>query len=178
MIKGDKIKLKKKMGVFTNIGEICEVTDVLEDGVICFKFGENNLGCMSYDECEKYFDKVTEPPKHKWSKWQENEDCHYSLGDNKPFSYQYRYDERRIQVKRGGFKAEACCHKDDKFDLEIGLSLATKRLIVKTLNALIEQEIDLMKMGKELEEMRINTRNKLISWAYQNKPIYVHNTTK
>ncbi len=28
MIKGDRIKLVNKMGVFTNVGEICEVVDV------------------------------------------------------------------------------------------------------------------------------------------------------
>ena len=38
MIKGDKIRLVKPMGVFTKIGEICEVTDVMNDGVICFRF--------------------------------------------------------------------------------------------------------------------------------------------
>lgn len=60
MIKGDKIKLIRKMGVFDNIGEICEVTDVTDDGVICFRFGENgvHLGCMSYNEFEKYFELV------------------------------------------------------------------------------------------------------------------------
>ena len=30
MIKGDRIKLVKKMGAFDNIGEICEVTDIQE----------------------------------------------------------------------------------------------------------------------------------------------------
>lgn len=39
MIKGDKIRLKAKMGVFDNIGEVCEVTDISDGGVICFKFG-------------------------------------------------------------------------------------------------------------------------------------------
>lgn len=58
MIKGDRIKLVRKMGVFDNIGEICEVTDIQEGGVICFKFGDCHLGCMSYDEYEKYFEKV------------------------------------------------------------------------------------------------------------------------
>ena len=28
MIKGDKIRLKAKMGVFDNIGEICEVSQI------------------------------------------------------------------------------------------------------------------------------------------------------
>ena len=47
MIKGDRIKLVKKMGAFDNIGEICEVTDIQEGGVICFKFGGYHLGHMT-----------------------------------------------------------------------------------------------------------------------------------
>ena len=51
MIKGDRIRLKAKMGVFDNIGEVCEVTDISDGGVICFKFGNgSHLGCMSFDE--------------------------------------------------------------------------------------------------------------------------------
>ena len=69
MIKGDRIKLVKKMGVFDNIGEICEVTDIQEGGVICFKFGGCHLGCMSYDEYKKYFEKVETPVKRTWSDW-------------------------------------------------------------------------------------------------------------
>ena len=60
MTKGDLIRLVKPMGVFDNIGEICEVTDVSEDGVISFRFGGSHLGCMSYNEFEKYFELVEE----------------------------------------------------------------------------------------------------------------------
>lgn len=58
IVKGNEIRLVKPMGVFDNIGEICEVTDVSEDGVISFKFGGYHLGCMSYNEFEKYFELV------------------------------------------------------------------------------------------------------------------------
>lgn len=58
--KGNEIRLIKPMGVFDNIGEVCEVTDVSEDGVISFKFGGCHLGCMSYNEFEKYFELVKE----------------------------------------------------------------------------------------------------------------------
>ena len=58
--KGNEIRLIKQMGVFDNIGEVCEVTDVSEDGVISFKFGGCHLGCMSYNEFEKYFELVEE----------------------------------------------------------------------------------------------------------------------
>ena len=58
LIQGSKIKLIKPMGAFKNIGEICEVTDVAEGGVISFRFGGYHLGCMSYDEFLKYFEQV------------------------------------------------------------------------------------------------------------------------
>ena len=61
LVKGDKIKLVKPMGVFTNVGEICEVVDVSIEGVISFKFGGVHMGCMSIDEFNKYFVKYEEP---------------------------------------------------------------------------------------------------------------------
>ena len=58
--KNSKIKLVKPMGIFDNIGEICEVMDVI-DGVIYFKFGNGmHMGFMSADELEKYFEPVDE----------------------------------------------------------------------------------------------------------------------
>lgn len=62
IVKGDKIRLINPMGVFTNVGEICDVIDVNEFGVISFKFGNGrHMGCMSHDEFEKYFEKYEEP---------------------------------------------------------------------------------------------------------------------
>lgn len=65
--KGNEIRLIKLMGVFDNIGEVCEVTDVSEDGVISFKFGGCHLGCMSYNEFEKYFELVEKEVPEKES---------------------------------------------------------------------------------------------------------------
>lgn len=76
--KGNEIRLIKPMGVFDNIGEVCEVTDVSEDGVISFKFGGCHLGCMSYNEFEKYFELV----ETKVSEEEINEDTD-SMTENK-----------------------------------------------------------------------------------------------
>ena len=132
MIKGDRIKLVKKMGVFDNIGEICEVIDIQEDGVIYFKFSGCHLGCMSYNEYEKYFEKVEIPIKRTWSEWS---DCHILyltdlFGIPKKLSWQYRYNGKKIQVRSGAFKVETTCYKGDIFDLNKGLNLAKIRLIV------------------------------------------------
>ena len=141
MIKGDKIKLVHKMGVFDNIGEICEVTDIQEGGIICFKFGGCHLGCMSYDEYEKYFEKVEEPVKRTWSEWRQKVINFTDInGDLRTGIYLYRNNGKKVQVKCGGFepkttcRAEATCYKEDEFDFEKGLALAKSRLIVKFLD--------------------------------------------
>lgn len=136
MIKGDRIKLVKKMGVFDNIGEICEVTDIQEGGVICFKFGDCNLGCMSYDEYEKYFEKVETPVKRTWSKWNLTHELTFIdiKGDEKTIKYQYRDNGKRIQVRSGALKVGSFCYDEDEFSLSSGLELAEKRLIVKYLD--------------------------------------------
>ena len=69
LVKGDKIILKEKMGMFDNIGEVCEVVGVSDDGVVSFRFGGVHMGCMSVDEFEKYFEKYEEP------KYEECCDC-------------------------------------------------------------------------------------------------------
>ena len=106
MIKGDKIKLVHKMGVFDNIGEICEVTDIQEGGVICFKFGGCHLGCMSYDEYEKYFEKVETPVKRTWSKWYSNVIRFTDInGKDVRCNYLYRTNGKKVQIRCGVFKA-------------------------------------------------------------------------
>ena len=76
--KGNEIRLIKPMGVFDNIGEVCEVTDVSEDGVISFKFGGCHLGCMSYNEFEKYFELV-----EKEASEEESDEDADSMAENK-----------------------------------------------------------------------------------------------
>ena len=144
MIKGDKIKLVKPMGAFKNVGEICEVIDVAEGGVISFRFGNGrHLGCMSYDEYLKYFEPVIEPakPKRIWTNWKIVKFiCPDIIG--RPVSYYglCRHNGKKVQVKieAWNLRAEASCHYDDEFDFQTGLDLATKRLAVKILDYKVE----------------------------------------
>lgn len=75
LVKGDKIRLVKPMGAFVNVGEVCDVMEVTDNGVISFKFGGVHMGCMSYDEFEKYFEKVEEKVEA------ENNAAAYEVGD-------------------------------------------------------------------------------------------------
>lgn len=136
MIKGDRIKLIKKMGAFNNIGEICEIIDIQEGGVIYFKFGGCHLGCMSYDEYEKYFEKVEIPVKKPWGDWSLAHELTFMdiKGDEKTIKYQYRDNGKRVQVRSGVLKAGSSCYDEDEFSLNSGLELAEMRLVVKYLD--------------------------------------------
>lgn len=142
MMKGDKIKLKKKIGTFGHIGAICTVIDVSEDGIISFRYKNKYEGCISEDVRAEYFDEV-----HKWSEWRKKNGGNYFNSDGRfyAFVYEYRTDGKKIQVRSGKYKAEACCHKDDTYNEEIGLFLASNRLFIKILQDMVNSEIRQMK---------------------------------
>ena len=132
MIKGDKIRLVKPMGAFKNVGEICEVIDIAEGGVISFRFGGYHLGCMSYDEFLKYFEKVEE---RIWTKWEDVRIGFHDMNDKMvDIVLRHRNNGKKVQVKCGALKSESSCHSEDTFDFDKGFELATKRLIVKYLD--------------------------------------------
>ena len=135
MIKGDKIKLVKPMGVLTNIGEVCEVTNVIDDGIITFRFGNGlHLGCMSYDEFLKYFEMIEEKPKRLWTEWRHGEEVFYDLNNRPVFlRFSYRDNGKKVQVRAGNLKSESTCSKYDTFNIDTGFIIAKKRLIVKYL---------------------------------------------
>lgn len=62
---GDKLIVTKSVAPFLNKGDIVEVVNVGDNGVISFAFGENlmHMGMMSCDELEAHFEKVEEKEK-------------------------------------------------------------------------------------------------------------------
>ena len=135
MIKGDKIKLTKPMGVFTNVGEVCEVTDIMDGGVICFRFGGYHLGCMSYDEYLKYFEPVVEVKPRKWTEWTLIDIDFYDPDYRQiAITAKFRHNNKKVQIRWESLRAESSCCAEDTFDLNKGLHLAKSRLIVKYLD--------------------------------------------
>lgn len=150
IVKGDKIKLKKKMGTFGHIGAICTVIDVSADGIISFRYKNKYEGCISEDVFMDYFTTF-----RKWTEWKNGKNGNYLIENGEPFSYQYRYNGKRIQIKHGAFKAESCCHKDDEFDLLVGLSIAMRRLIIKILTNQIKQQIETMRLNDFYNQLQM-----------------------
>lgn len=62
---GDKLVVTKKVAPFLNEGDIVNVTNVTDDGIISFAFGDGfmHMGVMNTAECESHFEKVEERAK-------------------------------------------------------------------------------------------------------------------
>lgn len=122
VIKGDKIKQVKEIMGFNYIGMEFEVVNV-DMGVISFSCNMGN-GVMSYDELEKYFEKVV---KAEWSEWEV--DC----SDE---SFIYRVKDKLIELAdiNGEYSSVfAKCLPTDEFDLEVGLDICRKKMGIKKL---------------------------------------------
>lgn len=129
--KGDKIILKEKMGLFDNIGEICEVTSV-DGGIISFMFGEGlHLGCMSEDEADKYFVKYVEEPK-TYSVTPEDVDA---IIENCEFEVCSVFDKCTIVACKlpNGFVIveSSACVDPNNYDEETGFNNCVEKIIEK-----------------------------------------------
>ena len=156
--RGSKIQLVKKMGIFDNIGEICEVVNVTEDGVISFRFGGCHLGCMSYDEFEKYFinydeTNVKKESKRKWNDWKYDTFVYYTFeGGSYTVPVKYRSNGKTVELRTNwknekdlvnvNLKAKATCNKTDNFDFDFGLDIADRRMQIKLMQRDLEAMLD------------------------------------
>ena len=81
------------------------------------------------------FEKVETAVKKPWTKWYLNEIRFTDInGKDVRCDYLYRTNGKKVQIRCGAFKAEATCCKDDEFEIEKGLNLAKKRLVIKWLD--------------------------------------------
>lgn len=154
---GSKIELVKPMGMFDKVGEVCSVTNVTKDAVITFKCSIG-IGCMSYDEFEKYFKIYTEEAKlekdtkRKWSKWKTDTYKYYTLkGFSRTVPVKYRTNGKIIELRTDfnydktgihNLRVKSYCNKTDKFDLEFGLDLCDYRMQIKMMQNELEDIIN------------------------------------
>lgn len=59
---GDRLVVTKKVASFLNEGDVVEVVNVTDDGIISFAFGDGlmHMGVMNSAECESHFEKIEE----------------------------------------------------------------------------------------------------------------------
>ncbi len=120
LLKGDKIKQVKEINGFNKVGCEFEVTDI-DMGVISFmsSFGK---GVMSYDEFERYFEKVIE---EVWSDWS------LIVGE---YIYSTRTKGMLTECKfDDGTHTFAKCLPEDEYSSNVGREICIKKWQLKKL---------------------------------------------
>lgn len=170
-----KIKLKKPMGCFDNLGEVCEIVKIdTDENVINFRFGVDgvHLGVMSGDELEKYFDVIeptVAPDDYEWHPYgfiEDNPVIYQALkngailmettydGDDGTISVEYCHPENPYrQIKNG---------QRDKFyedDLKVAFFKLQKSYYGQLYEDIQEEvELDFMKNKDKLVAVEVNER--------------------
>lgn len=175
--RGSKIKLMKPIGTIrkfdnNDIGKIFEIVDITENGNILYKyksdFNDYNYvhGCMSIDECYKYFKECEDAVKNSkskkkrtWSEWH-NENFVYTTLDGSIIHdcpIQYRDNGKVVQIRTNftdsmnelfgipegtSLRTKASCNKMDKFNFSDGLDIADYRMQIKLLQTELEKFIN------------------------------------
>jgi hypothetical protein len=143
-LKFDPVILTKEMNEkFKKVGDMFEVANVLDDSFL-LRDGKTKvaLGVVSFKDFEKYF--VHEQNFKGWTPWTR------MIGFDGQNDVYYRTNRKKIQVKflTSKVRAEACCCKDDEFNLSFGLHMAYLRCLDK---ALINKKVGHLKKIAEYE---------------------------
>lgn len=128
---GDKLIVTKTVAPFLKEGDIVEVTNVSENGIISFAFGDNfmHMGVMNTAECEAHFEKVEEEKKVAPSI---TEEYIAEILENSEFEVSTVFDKCTVVTCRlpNGFVISdyAACVDPKNYDEDMGIEICHERI--------------------------------------------------
>lgn len=150
ILKFDRVVLKKELNEkIKRVGDVFEIANILSDSfVLRDDKTKTALGVVSFEDFDKHF--VHESNyNNNWTPWTPI----LSLAGQT--EAMYRTNRRRVQVKflTDKVKAEACCCRDDDFNLYLGIQIAYSRCYTKALTKRMEEhERKLKEIKCEIKE--------------------------
>lgn len=139
VMKFDRVILMKEMGDrFSTVGQVYEVANILNGESFLLRDAKTKIasGVISIEDFDKHF--VIENECTGWTPWQK------FVGFDGQSDCLYRTNFKKVQVMflTDKVRAEACCSKNDEFNLSFGIKLCYLRALNKAR----------AKQKKELEE--------------------------
>lgn len=134
--KGMKVRLVRPMGMFDNVGEICEIINIYDD-IIFFNFGENkiHLGGVSRDDFENYFEVYKEPKKEYVKAPTVTQKQIDEIMDDADITVNTTYDKCTVvSVKLpNGFviTESSACVSPENYDKDMGVDICMNKIINK-----------------------------------------------
>ena len=149
ILKFDKVILTKELDdKIKKVGDVFEIANILEDSFL-LREAKNKvaIGIVSFEDFDKHF--VPAENFKGWTRWTQ------FVGFDGQSDCFYRTNHKKIQVKfaKDKVRGEACCCKDDEFNLSFGIQLAYLRCLNKAmLKKSNELEKEMYRLNKEIYE--------------------------
>ena len=128
-LKFDRVVLTKELNEkFKQVGEVFEVANILDNSFLLRSAKTKvGIGVVSFEDFERCF--TTEANSRGWTPWTS------FVGFDGQSDATYRTNGKKVQVRflTSKTKAEACCCKDDEFNLAFGIRTAYLRCLNKAL---------------------------------------------
>lgn len=127
---GDKLVVTKTIASFLKEGDIVEVKDVSEDGIISFAFGDGfmHMGVMNTTECESHFKKVEEEEEALAI----TEEYINEIMEHSEFDIHTIFDKCTVVTCRlpNGFVISdyATCVNPENYDEDMGVDICSERI--------------------------------------------------
>ena len=168
VLKFDRVVLTKELNnKFKKVGEVFEVANILianeaaniESHSVLLRDAKSRvaIGVVSLEDFEKCF--VKEDEFVGWTPWTQ------LTGYDGQTDVLYRTNRRKVQVKfiTDKVRSEACCCKDDEFNLFFGVNIAYLRCLNKAMiKKADEYQEEVYRLDKEILE-NMKTIKKMIS---------------
>lgn len=126
-LKFDRVVLTKELNErFKQVGEVFEIANILDNSFLLRDSKTKvALGVVSFEDFDKHF--VHEENFKGWTPWTP------LVGFDGQNDVSYRTNKKKVQVRflTDKVRAEACCCKDDDFNLSFGLHVAYLRCLNK-----------------------------------------------
>lgn len=130
---GDKLIVVKTVAPFLKEGDVVEITNVADDGIISFAFGDNfmHMGVMNTAECEAHFEKVEE----KAEAFSITEEHIAEILENSEFEVSTVFDKCTVVSCRlpNGFviTESSACVSPENYDAEYGADICFDKIAEK-----------------------------------------------
>lgn len=149
ILKFDRVVLTKELNdKIKKVGDIFEIANILDNSFLLREAKSRvAVGVVSFDDFDKHF--VPEENFKGWTRW--TQFIGYD-GQNDCF---YRTNHKKVQVKfvTDKVRSEACCCKDDEFNLSFGIQLAYIRCLNKAMAKKSDElQEEMNRLNKEIYE--------------------------
>ena len=141
---GDKFTLIAPTDIFIKVGEVYEVGNILDNGImIRSEKTKIALGIVSFETFMQCFSKKEDYAWSDWTLFIIEDDVHG----------QYKTNGKKVFVKAYGETSHSSCNKMDNFNLCKGLNIATLRCKIKALDKKINKKLE--EVNEEIKEFDI-----------------------